>query len=100
MVHFIIVAIFIIETEIKYLKFFLIMFRKKHFTLEDIPDLTGRVAIVTGGNTGIGYAIAKELSRKNAYVFVASRNKKRGEDAVEKIKKETGNNQVEYLYLD
>jgi len=58
------------------------------------------VAIVTGGNTGVGYITARELARKNAHVFVASRNKERGEDAVEKIKKETGNNQVEFLHLD
>ncbi|CAI2163422.1 15681_t:CDS:2 [Funneliformis geosporum] len=76
------------------------MFNKKHFIIENIPDLTGKVAIVTGGNTGIGYITARELSRKNAHVFIASRNKERGEGAVEKIKKETGNNQVEYLYLD
>ncbi|CAG8555147.1 6151_t:CDS:2 [Funneliformis caledonium] len=76
------------------------MFAKKHFTTEKIPDLTGKVAIVTGGNTGIGYITARELARKNAHVFIASRNKERGEGAVEKIRKETGNNQVEYLYLD
>ncbi|CAI2182776.1 12224_t:CDS:2 [Funneliformis geosporum] len=76
------------------------MFSKKHFITENIPDLTGKVAIVTGGNTGIGYITARELSRKNAHVFIASRNKERGEGAVEKIKKETGNDQVEYLNLD
>src|ERR1043165_8151977 len=76
------------------------MFWKKKFTFEDIPDLTGKVAIVTGGNTGIGYITARELARKNAHVFVASRSKERGEGAVEKIKKETENNQVEFLHLD
>ncbi|RIA96975.1 hypothetical protein C1645_328457 [Glomus cerebriforme] len=76
------------------------MFKKKHFTFEDIPDLSGKVAIVTGANTGIGYITAKELARKNAHVFVASRTKERGESAVENIIKETGNNQVEYLHLD
>ncbi|CAI2181591.1 9431_t:CDS:2 [Funneliformis geosporum] len=76
------------------------MLCKKRFTTENIPDLTGKVAIVTGGNTGIGYIIARELSRKNAHVFIATRNKERGEGAVEKIKNETGNNQVEFLHLD
>lgn len=76
------------------------MFGKKHFTFGDIPDLSGKVAIVTGGNTGVGYITARELARKNAHVFVASRSKERGEGAVERIKKETGNNQVEYLHLD
>lgn len=76
------------------------MFGKKHFTFENIPDLSGKVAIVTGGNTGIGYITARELARKNAHVFVCSRGKERGESAVENIKKETGNNQVEYLHLN
>jgi len=76
------------------------MFGRKHFIFEDIPDLSGKVAIVTGGNTGVGYITARELARKNAHVFVASRSKERGEGAVEKIKKETGNNQVEYLHLN
>ncbi|CAI2186507.1 3796_t:CDS:2 [Funneliformis geosporum] len=76
------------------------MFSKKHFITEDIPDLTGKVAIVTGGNSGIGYTTARELTRKNAHVFIASRSKERGEGAVEKIKKETGKSQVEYLHLD
>ncbi|RGB30507.1 hypothetical protein C1646_627865 [Rhizophagus diaphanus] len=76
------------------------MFGKKHFTFGDIPDLSGKVAIVTGGNTGVGYITARELARKNAHVFVASRSKERGETAVENIKKETGNDQVEYLHLD
>ncbi|CAG8786311.1 10590_t:CDS:2, partial [Dentiscutata erythropus] len=35
------------------------------------------VAIVTGGNTGIGIITARELARKNAHVFVASRSKDR-----------------------
>ncbi|CAG8724162.1 4816_t:CDS:2 [Funneliformis caledonium] len=76
------------------------MFSKKRFITENIPDLTGKVAIVTGGNAGLGYITARELTRKNAHVFIASRNKERGEGAVEKIKKETGKNQVEYLYLE
>ncbi|CAG8693594.1 14591_t:CDS:2 [Funneliformis caledonium] len=75
-------------------------YSKKNFTTENIPDLTGKVAIVTGGNTGIGYITARELARKNAHVFVASHNKERCESAVEKIKKETRNNQVEFLYLE
>ncbi|CAG8779575.1 30819_t:CDS:2, partial [Racocetra persica] len=42
-----------------------------------IPDLSGKVAIVTGANTGIGIVTARELARKNAHVFVASRSKER-----------------------
>ncbi|CAG8784341.1 21460_t:CDS:2 [Cetraspora pellucida] len=76
------------------------MFNKKHFVFTDIPDLSGKVAIVTGGNTGIGIVTARELARKNAHVFVASRNKERGESAVELIKKDTNKDSVEFLQLD
>ncbi|CAG8515405.1 1999_t:CDS:2 [Cetraspora pellucida] len=76
------------------------MFNKKHFVFDNIPDLSGKVAIVTGGNNGIGFITVRELARKNAHVFIASRNKEKGESAVEQIKKETKNNAVEFLQLD
>ncbi|KAF0461272.1 NADP-binding protein [Gigaspora margarita] len=76
------------------------MFSGKRFSFDNIPDLSGKVAIVTGGNTGIGFVTARELARKNAHVFVASRSKDRGEPAVELIKKETKKDAVEFLQLD
>ena len=44
----------------------------------NIPDLTGKVAIVTGANTGLGFASALELARKGAHVFITSRDAVRG----------------------
>ncbi|CAG8747673.1 21280_t:CDS:2, partial [Dentiscutata erythropus] len=76
------------------------MFSNKRFSFDKIPDLSGKVAIVTGGNTGIGIITARELARKNAHVFVASRSKDRDESAVELIKEETKNDAVEFLQLD
>ncbi|CAG8740447.1 34104_t:CDS:2, partial [Racocetra persica] len=76
------------------------MFNKKHFVFNNIPDLSGKVAIVTGGNNGIGFITVRELARKNAHVFIASRNKEKGESAVEQIKKETKNNAIEFLQLN
>ncbi|CAH1760046.1 14592_t:CDS:2 [Entrophospora sp. SA101] len=72
----------------------------KNFKFEDIPDLTGKVVAITGGNTGIGYVTCRELARKNAHVFVLSRSIERGKAAVEKIKQETKNQNVEFLQLD
>ncbi|CAG8474389.1 9417_t:CDS:2 [Diversispora eburnea] len=77
-----------------------IFHKSTNFTINDIPDLQGKIVIVTGANTGIGFITAQELARKNAYVFVACRNQTKGEKAVDEIKRVTGNDKVEYLPLD
>ena len=59
------------------------------WTKENIPDLTGKTALVTGGNTGIGYETVKALYEKGANVTLAARNEKKAIEAVEKIKSET-----------
>ncbi|KAF2500868.1 NAD(P)-binding protein [Lophium mytilinum] len=50
-----------------------------------IPDLSGKVAVVTGANTGIGYEIAAGLARKGAKVYLGARNKNKAEAAIEKL---------------
>lgn len=42
-------------------------------------DLSGKVALVTGGNTGIGYETAKALARLGAHTFIGCRSKERAE---------------------
>ena len=44
------------------------------WTATDIPDQSGRTAIVTGGNGGLGLETARELARKGAHVIIAARN--------------------------
>ena len=46
-----------------------------------MPDQSGRVAIVTGSNTGIGYEAAAVLADKGAHVVLAVRNLEKGNDA-------------------
>ncbi|RDB24292.1 hypothetical protein Hypma_008796 [Hypsizygus marmoreus] len=72
---------------------------KSKFNVEDIPDLTGKVVIVTGGNSGIGYETIKVLLTKNAKVYMASRSKERAEAAISKLKAETGKEAI-YLEVD
>src|SRR2546430_11290950 len=55
------------------------------WTAREIPDLSGRTAVVTGGNSGIGYHTAKELADHGARVVVASRSADKGRAAVEAI---------------
>ena len=52
---------------------------------EDIPDLTGRRAIVTGGNGGLGLAISQQLARRGAQVVIAARNQDKARAAVARI---------------
>jgi NAD(P)-dependent dehydrogenase (short-subunit alcohol dehydrogenase family) len=56
------------------------------WTADDIPDLTGKTIIVTGGNSGIGYEAALQLARKGANVVLACRDPGRAGDAAERIR--------------
>ncbi|KAI0076330.1 NAD(P)-binding protein [Panus rudis PR-1116 ss-1] len=72
---------------------------KSKFSTEKIPDLAGRVAIVTGGNSGIGKETAKALLEHNAKVYIAARSKVKAEDAIKELKEVTGKDAL-FLELD
>lgn len=52
---------------------------------DDVPDLSGKTAVITGGNTGIGKETAFRLAQMGADVVIACRSLKRGEDAAKEI---------------
>ena len=56
--------------------------------------------IVTGGNAGIGKAIAVELSKQGRHVIIVSRNAEKGGSALEKIKTRSNNNRVDLIIGD
>ncbi|HEX2079142.1 MAG TPA: SDR family NAD(P)-dependent oxidoreductase [Longimicrobium sp.] len=64
------------------------------------PPLAGRTALVTGGTGGIGRETALGLAKLGATVFVAGRDRARGEAAVQAIRERSGNGAVELLAAD
>jgi NAD(P)-dependent dehydrogenase (short-subunit alcohol dehydrogenase family) len=55
------------------------------WTTADIPDQSGRVAVITGANTGLGYETALALAAHGAHVVLAVRNLDKGKDAISRI---------------
>ena len=70
------------------------------WTAADVPDQSGRVAIVTGSNTGIGYEAAAVLADKGAHVVLAVRNLDKGKEAAARIAAKTSNGDVTLQELD
>jgi NAD(P)-dependent dehydrogenase (short-subunit alcohol dehydrogenase family) len=66
----------------------------------NIPDLSGRVAVVTGGNRGLGLATSRQLAAHGATVVIGARNMSRAEAACGAIREETPNAHVEVRPLD
>ena len=71
-----------------------------NWTTDAIPDLTGKIAIVTGANSGLGYETALALAQKGAQVIVASRDANKGQEAVSKIQSERPKGSVSFMQLD
>ncbi len=70
------------------------------WTAADVPDQSGRVAVVTGANSGIGYEAAAVLARKGARVVLAVRNQAKGEEAVRRIEADHPGADVALVELD
>ncbi|MGP5929314.1 oxidoreductase [Corynebacterium glyciniphilum] len=70
------------------------------WTASDIPDQTGRTAIITGANSGLGLVTATELAHHGANVVLAVRNTTAGESAVATIRAATAGGKVSVRELD
>ena len=73
---------------------------KEKWTTVNIPDLTGKVIIVTGGNSGLGYESVKAFTEKGAEVILASRSVEKGEAACMEILKEIPEGKIKVMSLD
>ena len=70
------------------------------FTLQDVPDQTGKCIIVTGANTGIGFAIARGLASKRARVLLGCRSEDKAQAAMARIHEEFPRANLAFLPLD
>ncbi|EJD06578.1 NAD-binding protein [Fomitiporia mediterranea MF3/22] len=74
---------------------------KHTYDQNDVPNLSGRTALVTGGTQGIGFEVAKTLAVSKARVLLLSRKVENGTAAVEAIQKETsGGADIEFVEID
>lgn len=62
--------------------------------------MTKPIVLITGGNSGIGKAVAVNLASRGARVIIACRNSERGKEAISFIKRESGNEDVDLLLMD
>jgi NAD(P)-dependent dehydrogenase (short-subunit alcohol dehydrogenase family) len=70
------------------------------WTVQQIPTQTGKTALVTGANSGIGYQAALELARHGAHVLLGCRNAAKGLAALERLQREALGASAEVVELD
>jgi NAD(P)-dependent dehydrogenase (short-subunit alcohol dehydrogenase family) len=78
---------------------------KEHqFSLEEVSDLSGKVAVITGGTAGIGYACSHTMLSKNiAHLFIISSNQASWDDALKTLSRDMGEgigSKITYLQCD
>lgn len=75
---------------------------KPTYTEKDIPNLSGKVYLVTGANTGLGKEVAQILFSKHATVWIAARTEEKGRDAIQSIREAFpwSKGTLEFLRLD
>ncbi|GFH05720.1 retinol dehydrogenase 12 [Haematococcus lacustris] len=65
-----------------------------------VPNLYGKVAVITGANSGIGYETTRKLAENGAEVYMVVRNMDKGRAAVEQLRKELGPVKLHLLQAD
>jgi len=68
--------------------------------LAEVPDLSGRVAFVTGASDGVGQSVARKLAEAGAVTLVAARNRAKGGRVRDEVAKAAGNDTVDVVELD
>ena len=70
------------------------------WSTSDVPNLSGKVAVVTGANSGIGFEASRVLADKGAHLIMACRNQQKGRAAVDSILGASPDAEVDLMELD
>ncbi|MBJ2346550.1 SDR family oxidoreductase [Pseudomonas sp. HB05] len=73
---------------------------KPDWSTHDMPSQKGRIALVTGGTSGMGYEDALALARAGAEVIIAARNPERGADAIKRIREAVPDAKLQFESVD
>ena len=73
---------------------------KEKWNAKDMDDQSGKVFVITGANSGLGFEASRQLALKNATVVMACRNEEKGKEAVENIKNEAPDAHIDLFTLD
>ncbi len=72
----------------------------RRWTVADIPDQAGKLVVVTGANSGLGFEVARALAGKGARLVMAVRDEARGQAAAEALRREHAGAEVTVMSLD
>jgi NAD(P)-dependent dehydrogenase (short-subunit alcohol dehydrogenase family) len=70
------------------------------WTPADLPDLTGKIAIITGGHSGLGLATSTALATKGCKIYMASRSQEKVDAALRGVKEKVKDADMEFLACD
>lgn len=72
----------------------------RNWTLQNVPNLAGKVMIVTGGNSGLGFETVKAFAMNNAEVILACRDLEKGKKAKKRIITQYPDSKITIMQLD
>lgn len=74
--------------------------KNRKWAVSQIPSLKGKTILITGANSGLGYACAELIASKGAKLIMACRNREKGIEAQRKIQKKFKETNIEVMQLD